>query len=152
MIGDYNGDGKPEIVGQVWGTGLYVFDGLSQLLAIETLPSTTLTSRQTSNGWQLIVGQVDGKASIRQFNGQSYPEVDSVNLGSNPIDGIYVTDSGNWWVGSDTVLRRYSRTGVNFVTPPYGTWFGRRVAGSANSSWIYSAGGYGVHGFNMNSR
>lgn len=148
-VADVNGDGKPEVVSQIDGTGLYVFDGHGQLLAIEALVSTSLTLWPDSAVTKLLVGQTDGSASVRQFDGVRFPEVSSVALGSKPIDGITVADSGAWWVGSAGALRRYRGGVVDFTSKAYGTGFGQRVASKPGSSWIYSAGSYGLHGFNL---
>jgi hypothetical protein len=63
-----------------------------------------------------------------------------------------VTDDGSLWVGSAGVLRRFDHVlggALIFASASYGPGLGARVAFLPGQPFVFSAGGYGMHGFSV---
>jgi hypothetical protein len=85
--------------------------------------------------------------TLHAFDGVGYPEIFGRNLGSAALDGLHSLPTGSLWVGSEGKLQRYSGGAMTFETADYGTGFGSNLATVPGRLWVFSAGGYGVHGF-----
>jgi hypothetical protein len=151
VLGDFDGNGVLDFAAGVQGRSVYMFNLPTHGLdAIITVPSATLALMPAAPIPRLIVGQTNGWASVRAFDGGfNYPEVQAVSLGSAAVTGITVSPAGNWWVGMAGKLRRFEGGRATFVSASYGTGLGRTTAlavGGPNG--VFSAGGYGLHRFN----
>jgi FG-GAP-like repeat len=153
VVADIDADGAVEVAGLVEGGDIYVFDGATGALdAIIEAQGTTLTTTSTTGGLDLLVGDAAGRLSVRRFDGAGYPEVGHADLGPDPIDGLTVTGDGSLWVGSAGVLRRFDQVlggALIYASASYGPGLGARIAFLPGKPFVFSAGGYGVHGFSV---
>lgn len=151
VLGDFDGNGVLDFAAGVLGGPVYVFNMPTHGLdAIVTLQSTALALMPTAPIPRLIVGQNNGWASVRAFDGGfNYPEIQAVSLGTAAVTGITVSPAGHWWVGMSGRLRRFEGGRSTFNSANYGTGLGRNAAWVAGSpSAVFSTGGYGLHRFN----
>jgi hypothetical protein len=98
----------------------------------------------------LLLGDATGRMSVRRFDGTSYVEIGSRDLGPGALDGLTVLADGGLWVGSGGVLRGFDRLlgGVEtFISRPYGPGTGGRVAVLPDKALVFTTGAYGIHGF-----
>lgn len=151
VLGDFDGNGILDFAAGVRGGPVYLFNVPTHGLdAIVTLQSSTLALMPTAPIPRLIVGQTNGWASVRAFDGGfGYPEVQAVPLGNAAVPGITLSPTGNWWVGMGGRLRRFEGGRATFFSANYGTGLGRYTTlavGSPNG--VFSAGGYGLLRFN----
>lgn len=148
VIADTDGDGAIEVAGMVAAGDVYVFDGATHALeAIIDTRGASLTTFNSASGICLLIGDTSGRASVHAFDGVGYPEVASVSLGSDPLDGLTRASSGAWWVGSGGRLRQFAGGAMTFQSANYSTGFGRNLGFFPDKQWVLSAGGYGLHGF-----
>jgi hypothetical protein len=154
VIADTDADGAIEVAGMVDRGDVYVFGGakgtLEAIIDTQGASLTTLDPGPAGAGVRLLLGDTAGRMGIRAFDGVGYPEVAGANLGSAPLDGLNLVDSGALWVGSGGTLQRYRRLlggRKTFESANYGPGFGRNLGIVAGRRWVFTAGGYGVHGF-----
>lgn len=146
-IADTDGDGASEIVGMLTGSSVYVFGGATHTLeATIDVQATSLTALQQGSSVSLLIGDINGRASLRVFDGTAYPEANGMQLASVALDGVHLA-GGELWAGSGGTLRRFLSGSSTFQSANYGSGFGRDLGLLYDRKWIFSAGGYGVHGF-----
>lgn len=147
-IADTDGDGAVELLGLLAGGDVHVFSGTDlSLEAIIETQGASLTTHNPGTGIQLLIGEMSGRMSVRQFDGTGYAEISSAVLGTAPLDGLHVAPGGALWVGSGGTLRRFAGEEMTFESANYGDGLGRGIVFFPESNWVVSAGGYGVHGF-----
>jgi hypothetical protein len=152
VVRDTDGDGAVEVAALELLGGVHVFDGASR--ALETTiegQGWSLDAAESAGGVDLLVGDESGRMSIRRFDGSTYAEVVGADLSDVPIDGSTILPDGRFLVGSDDVLRAFDRPGgaETFASQPYGRRLGHRAVTLRGSPLVFSAGGYGVHGFRV---
>jgi outer membrane protein assembly factor BamB len=151
VVADTDGDGAVEVAGLEAGGNVYVLDGATQSLeAVIQAEGTALTSLATSSGADLLLGDASGRLSVRHFDGTSYAEIGSADLGPAPLDGLTVLPDGGLWVGSGGILRGFDRGlgGIEtFASRTYGPGTGGRVALLPGKARVFTTGAYGIHGF-----
>ncbi len=147
VIADTDQDNQLEFIGMVDGGDIYVFDGVTlELEATVDTQGSSLTTIPLASGTGLLLGDTLGHASVRAFDGSGYPEVNGADLAATAIDSLnYI--GGALWMGSGGTLGRYQNSAVTIQTANYDAGFGRRIGQSPEIPWLFSAGGYGVHGF-----
>lgn len=147
-ITDTDGDGAIEIGGMLTGWGVYVFGGATHgLEATIDIPATALTTLRQGGSVQLLIGDSNGRTSLRAFDGTAYPEVSGMQLAFVALDGVHVGGGDALWVGSGGTLTRFLSGSATFQSANYGSGFGRDIGLLYDKGWVFSAGGYGVHGF-----
>lgn len=149
---DLDGDGQVEVAALELLGGVHVFDGESR--ALETTiegQGWSLDAADSAAGVELLVGDESGRMSVRRFDGSTYAEVFGADLSDAPIDGSTILPDGRFLVGSGDVLRGFDRPGGAeiFAGQPYGWRLGHRAVTLRGSPLVFSAGGYGVHGFRV---
>ncbi len=150
LVGDFDSDGAMELAALKPGGNVYVFSGKTrELEALVPVSGTSLSAATGTTGLQMLVGGADGKVSVRAFDGIGYPELSSAQLASTRLDGVSVLGSGAWWAGAGGSLQRYAGGLKTLTTAGYGQGFGHRVVELAGKRWVFSAGGFGVHGFQV---
>lgn len=154
LPGDYDGDGVLEIAVGVAGRGIWIFNAATHQLEA-TIPVPTLSSLTRMDAFaipRLLVGHVDGRASVHAYDGgASYYEVSSVQLSVGRIDAINVGANRAWWVASGGRLFRYAGTLQTFQSANYGTGFGRWVDSIGTRASVFSTGLYGLHRLEVNN-
>jgi len=155
VLGDFDGDGVTEIVTSNGNDG-WVFSGATRVAEAQIVgvAASSLTRQATSGLARIVVGRTDGKASVRAFDGAGYPEVQSVNFGTNArVDGITVADDATWWVGSAGVLRRFDGATKLFETAAYGATMGRQTAWLPGApDKVFACGSAGCYRFPVSRR
>jgi hypothetical protein len=150
-IGDFDGDGRREIVAQGLQGYDYVFDAAT--LAVEAVvfgPNTALKAFQPSGALaQLMLGGADGHIGNYVFDGSGYVETSGWSTGTSAVVGIHLAPSGDWWVGSNGVLKRYRDGRPIFATANLGMGTGRDVAFLSRKQLVLTGGSYGVFGFKV---
>jgi hypothetical protein len=151
VVADTDGDGAVEVAGLEAGGNVYIVDGATQLLeAVIQAEGTALTSLATSSGADLLLGDASGRMSVRHFDGTSYAEIGSADLGPAALDGLTVLPDGGLWVGSGGILRGFDRVlgGIEtFTSRTYGPGTGGRVVLLPGKARVFTTGAYGIHGF-----
>ena len=152
VVGDTDGDGAVEVAALAQGGSVHVFDGTSRTLeAIIEAEGTSLAGATTADGFDLFVGDVTGRVSIRRFDGSGYAEVGGAAVSTELLDGTTLLPDGRFLVGSGDVLRGFDGPlGAEFFTSqPYGRGLGHRAVRLRGTPLVFTAGGYGVHGFRV---
>jgi len=147
-VGDFDADGQLEIAIGVPGVGVRVVSAATHAIkaTIAEPGFTSLTRLDAFAIPRLIVGTQDGRAGIYAFDGgTSYYEVQSLQLGTGPIDGITVGNNRSWWVASNGVLARYAGSTKLAESANYGRGFGRTVESIGYRGGVFSTGSYGLH-------
>ncbi len=151
VVADTDGDGAVEVAGLETGGNVYILDGATQSVEA-TIPAegTSLTSLATGTGADLLLGDASGHMSVRHFDGTTYAEIGSADLGPAALDGLTVLPDGGLWVGSGGILRGFDQVlgGVEtFTSQTYGPGTGGRVALVPGKQLVFTTGAYGIHGF-----
>lgn len=151
VVADTDGDGTVEVAALAEAGNVYILDGVAtEVEAVIPAQGTTLTSRVTSAGVELLLGDASGRMSVRQFDGATYVEIGDALVAPAAVHGLTVLDDGSLWVGSEDLLRGFDRAlgGVEtFVSRRYGPGMGRHVAVVPGQSLVFTTGAYGIHGF-----
>ena len=152
VVGDTDGDGAVEVAGVELAGSVHVFDGASRALeATIEAQGTSLSAAAAAGGLDLLIGDSTGRLSVRHFDGSDYAEVGGAALSAEPLDGTTLLPGGRFMVGTGEILRGYDGPlGPEiFASQPYGTRLGHRAVKLPGSPLVFSAGGYGVHGFSV---
>jgi hypothetical protein len=151
VVADTDGDGAVEVAALATGGNVTILDGATQALeAVIQAEGTTLTSLAASSGQDLLLGDASGRMSVHHFDGTSYVEIGSADLGPAALDGLTVLPDGGLWVGSGGILRSFDRVlgGVEtFASRSYGPGMGGRVVRLPGQTLVFTTGAYGIHGF-----
>lgn len=152
VVGDTDDDGDVEVAAVELGGAVHVFDGATRAPeATIQAEGTALTAAVTAEGLVLLVGDSNGRLSVRRFDGTEYAEVGGADLGGAPLDGLTVLRDGRLMVGAEGVLRGYEAPlGAEIFSSRLHGWrMGHRAARLRGSPLVFSAGEYGVHGFRV---
>jgi outer membrane protein assembly factor BamB len=152
VVGDTDGDGAVEVAVLELLGSVRIFDGASRALeATIEAQGTSLSASATAGGLDLFVGDETGRLSVRRFDGSTYAEVGSAAPSAEQLDGTTRLPGGRFMVGAGDVLRAFDGPlGAEiFASQPYGRGLGHRAVKLPGSPRIFSAGGYGVHGFSV---
>jgi FG-GAP-like repeat len=152
VVGDTDGDGAVEVAALELLGNVRVFDGASRALeATIEAQGTSLSASATAGGMDLFVGDSNGRLSVRRFDGSDYAEVGGAAPSAEQLDGTTLLTGGRFMVGSGDVVRAFDGPlGAEiFASQPYGMRLGHRAVKLPGSPLIFSAGGYGLHGFSV---
>ncbi len=150
-VGDFDGNGTPDFAAAVHNAPVYIFNGPAHGLDNLVLVHSTSLSTVAASPWpKLLIGEDNGWGNMVSYGGDGSYHYWSTPLAVGALDGINVGPFAEWWVGSGGRLSRFSNGSTNFQSAAYGSKFGRDVVvGVGDTSWVFSAGLYGLHRFTV---